>query len=43
MSEGSHYYAGYILTEEADGSKHLVKDTVYDRNETSGEQISARI
>ena len=37
MSKGSHDYAGYILTEEADGSKHLVKDTVYNKNETSGE------
>ena len=37
MSKGSHAVAGYILTEEADGSKHLVKDTVYNKNETSGE------
>lgn len=37
MSKGSHDYAGYILTEEADGSMHLVKDIVYNRNETSGD------
>lgn len=37
MSKGSYAAASYILTEEADGSKHLVKDIVYNRNETSGE------
>ena len=37
MSKGSHAFARYILTEEADGSKHLVKDVVYNINETSGE------
>ena len=43
MSKGSHAVAGYILTEEADGSKHLVKDVVYNRNETSGELEVAMI
>ena len=37
MSEGSHDIAGYILTEEDDGSKHLVKEVVYNKNETTGE------